>query len=121
MYVVCSWQNTLITNGYGQVERIIQGPDGDLEDSPRKSKLMVEEFFCCCRRNIQAGFLVYLSSLTVDLVLCGCIKCYAFEMTMAAMVSIVAGVSVLLISFLTVSYQTMKAARTNPIDSLRYE
>ena len=34
---------------------------------------------------------------------------------------ILSGLAVLLIAILTVSYQAVKAARSNPVDALRYE
>lgn len=49
------------------------------------------------------------------------IESFPYRTTISPGVFIIAGVSVLIISILTVSYQTIRAARTNPINSLRYE
>lgn len=46
---------------------------------------------------------------------------YAFQTGISWTVFVWAGVGVLLISVLTVSFQTLKAARTNPVKALRYE
>lgn len=49
------------------------------------------------------------------------IASFPYRTEISAMIFVVAGISVLLISLVTVSYQTIKAARVNPVDSLRYE
>lgn len=46
---------------------------------------------------------------------------YAFRTTISWTVFVLAGAGVLFISLLTVSIQTLKAARTNPVQALRYE
>jgi len=46
---------------------------------------------------------------------------FAFQTEVGAMTFIMAGVMALLIALLTVSYKTIKAAKANPIKSLRYE
>jgi putative ABC transport system permease protein len=46
---------------------------------------------------------------------------FAFQTEVGAMTFILAGIMALLIALLTVSYKTVKAARANPIKSLRYE
>jgi putative ABC transport system permease protein len=49
------------------------------------------------------------------------LETFPYRISISAVIFLVAGVIVLLISLFTVSYQTIKAARTNPVDSLRYE
>jgi putative ABC transport system permease protein len=49
------------------------------------------------------------------------IETFPYRTTISPLIFVVAGMLVLLISILTVSFQTVKAARTNPVDSLRYE
>jgi putative ABC transport system permease protein len=49
------------------------------------------------------------------------ISSFPYQSTISFWVFLVAGLMVLVISLLTVSFQTLKAARTNPVDSLRYE
>lgn len=49
------------------------------------------------------------------------IETFPYRTTISPMIFLVAGVTVLLVSILTVSYQTIRAARTNPVESLRYE
>lgn len=49
------------------------------------------------------------------------IESFPYRTTISPVVFIVAGVTVLAVSILTVSFQTVRAARTNPVDSLRYE
>ncbi|TRX52634.1 FtsX-like permease family protein [Fulvivirga sp. M361] len=46
---------------------------------------------------------------------------FAYQTTMPIMAYILAGSAVLFVAFVTVSFQTVKAARANPVDSLRYE
>lgn len=46
---------------------------------------------------------------------------FAYRTPIPLFVFIAAGLTVLLITLLTVSFQTLQAARANPIDSLRYE
>jgi putative ABC transport system permease protein len=49
------------------------------------------------------------------------IQTFPYHTEINLLVFIIAGLAVLMISLLTISYQTIKAARTNPVDSLRYE
>lgn len=49
------------------------------------------------------------------------IESFPYRTEISALVFVVAGCIVLFVSVLTVSFQTMRASRTNPIDSLRYE
>jgi putative ABC transport system permease protein len=46
---------------------------------------------------------------------------YAYRTPLSAWVFAVAGAAAVLIALLTVSYQAVRAARANPVDSLRYE
>ncbi|UCE18446.1 MAG: ABC transporter permease [Gemmatimonadota bacterium] len=46
---------------------------------------------------------------------------FAYRITMSGSTFVMAGTLALMIAFLTVSYQTMKAALANPVKSLRYE
>jgi putative ABC transport system permease protein len=49
------------------------------------------------------------------------IETFPYRTTISPLIFVAAGMIVLLVSILTVSFQTVKAARTNPVDSLRYE
>jgi putative ABC transport system permease protein len=49
------------------------------------------------------------------------IETFPYHARVTADVFIISAVIVLLVSLLTVSFQTLKAARVNPVDSLRYE
>ncbi|WP_411972985.1 ABC transporter permease [Sphingobacterium sp. Lzh-3] len=49
------------------------------------------------------------------------IENFAYHITLDWWVFILAGISALLVSFITISFQTVKAATTNPVDSLRDE
>jgi putative ABC transport system permease protein len=49
------------------------------------------------------------------------LETFPYRISISVFIFLMAGVIVLLISLFTVSYQTIKAARTNPVDSLRYE
>lgn len=46
---------------------------------------------------------------------------FAFRISISPLIFAGAGISALLIAWLTVSYQSLKAARANPVNSLRYE
>lgn len=46
---------------------------------------------------------------------------FAFRISINPLIFVGAGVAALLIAWLTVSYQSLKAARANPVNSLRYE
>jgi putative ABC transport system permease protein len=46
---------------------------------------------------------------------------FPYRTTISVTVFVIAGLAVLLVAISTVSFQTMKAARTNPVDSLRHE
>lgn len=49
------------------------------------------------------------------------ITSFPYRTTISVMVFVIAGLVVLLVAISTVSFQTMKAARINPVDSLRHE
>jgi putative ABC transport system permease protein len=49
------------------------------------------------------------------------VQTFPYRTPISFIVFIVAGVAVLLVALFTVSFQTMKAAKTNPVESLRYE
>ncbi|MBT1700625.1 ABC transporter permease [Fulvivirgaceae bacterium PWU4] len=49
------------------------------------------------------------------------IESFPYRTTISPFIFATAGITVLLVSLLTVSYQTVRAARTNPVESLRYE
>jgi putative ABC transport system permease protein len=49
------------------------------------------------------------------------IESFPYRTAITIEIFVLSGLVVLLISLLTVSYQTLRAARTNPVDSLRYE
>lgn len=49
------------------------------------------------------------------------IESFPYRTTISPLIFAIAGITVLSVSLLTVSFQTIKAARTNPVDSLRYE
>ena len=46
---------------------------------------------------------------------------FAYRTTMTVWIFILSGLAALVIAFLAVSYQTIKAASANPVESLRYE
>ncbi len=49
------------------------------------------------------------------------IESFPYRTDISPIVFVVAGLTVLVVSILTVSFQTVRVARTNPVDSLRYE
>jgi putative ABC transport system permease protein len=46
---------------------------------------------------------------------------FAYHTSLSWWIFIVSGMSVMAVALLTMSWQTLRAARTNPIDSLKYE
>ncbi|NIM57496.1 MAG: hypothetical protein GTO16_00935, partial [Candidatus Aminicenantes bacterium] len=46
---------------------------------------------------------------------------FAYKVSIGPLVYCISGVLTLIIALLTVSYQSIKAATANPVDSLRYE
>ena len=46
---------------------------------------------------------------------------FAYQTNIGFAVFLIAGLAVLAVAVITISYQSLKAARTNPIESLRYE
>jgi putative ABC transport system permease protein len=51
----------------------------------------------------------------------GWLQGFSYRMPMGVDVFLIAGIAVLLVSLITISYQTLKAIRVNPADSLRQE
>lgn len=49
------------------------------------------------------------------------IESFQYRINISFLVFVLAGAMVLLVALLSVSFQTLKAAKTNPVDSLRYE
>ena len=50
-----------------------------------------------------------------------CLQNFAYRIQLGIVAFLLSGGTALLIAYLTVSYQSIKSARSNPIDSLRYE
>ena len=71
------------------------------------------------------AFLVVISSLIASpiayLVMNRWLESFAYRTDITLTVFILAGLADLFIAVLTVSYQAIKAALTNPVESLRYE
>ena len=49
------------------------------------------------------------------------LQSFAYRMSLEIWIFILSGLSALAVAFLTISFQTLKAATANPVDSLRYE
>ncbi len=49
------------------------------------------------------------------------LRTFAYRIRIEWWFVVLAGVLSLVVAFLTVSFQSMKSARANPVDSLRYE
>jgi putative ABC transport system permease protein len=67
------------------------------------------------------GFSVLIAVPLVYLVMRDWIQSFPYRISISIFVFVIAGIAVLLISLLTISFQTLRAAKTNPVDSLRYE
>jgi putative ABC transport system permease protein len=64
---------------------------------------------------------VVLATPLVWFLMSNWIESFPYRTTISWLIFLIAGLTVLTVSLLTVSLQTVKAARTNPVDSLRYE
>ena len=64
---------------------------------------------------------IVVASPLVWLLMKGWIESFPYRTTITPGIFAGTGALVLMVSLLTVSYQTLKAARTNPVDSLGYE
>lgn len=62
-----------------------------------------------------------LASYPAYYLLTGWLESFAFRISISPMTFVIAAVGALLIAFVTISFKTYVAARTNPIKSLRYE
>jgi putative ABC transport system permease protein len=49
------------------------------------------------------------------------LQSFAYRINMGILIFILAGVIAVMIALVTVSYQAIKAALSNPVESLRYE
>ncbi|MEQ8425837.1 MAG: FtsX-like permease family protein, partial [Cyclobacteriaceae bacterium] len=49
------------------------------------------------------------------------VRSFPYQTTISPWIFFVAGIMVLMVSLVTVTFQTLKAAKSNPVDSLRYE
>ena len=46
---------------------------------------------------------------------------YAFKIDLNIWIFIISGIMLIIITFITIFYQSIKASRKNPVDSLKYE
>lgn len=67
------------------------------------------------------GLSILVASPLVWWVMSGWVERFTYHIVMTPLIFLIAGAIVLAVAFLTVSFQTFKAARVNPVESLRYE
>jgi putative ABC transport system permease protein len=67
------------------------------------------------------GIAILLATPLIWWVMNGWMQTFPYRSGISAFVFVVAGAIVLIVALLTISYQTVRAAKTNPVDSLRYE
>ncbi len=67
------------------------------------------------------GFSILLAIPLVWWIMSGWLQTFSYRVSISTMVFAVSGAMVMLVAFLAVSHQTLKAARVNPVESLRYE
>ncbi len=67
------------------------------------------------------GLSIILASPVVWFLMRDWVNSFPYHTTISPWIFLLSGILVLVISLVTVSYQTVKAARANPINSLRYE
>ncbi len=67
------------------------------------------------------AFAILIASPLVWWVMSSWMQNFAYRTTISVSIFVIAGIVVLLVALVTVSYQTLRAARIKPVDSLRYE
>jgi putative ABC transport system permease protein len=67
------------------------------------------------------GLSILIASPLIWWVMNNWIQTFPYRTTISPFVFVMSGLMVLLVALITVSYQTVKASRTNPVESLRYE
>jgi putative ABC transport system permease protein len=67
------------------------------------------------------GLSIVLATPLVWWVMNNWVQTFPYRVSISFVIFLIAGAMVLFVALLTVSYQTLKAAKTNPVDSLRYE
>lgn len=67
------------------------------------------------------GLSIVLATPLVWWVMNNWLQGFSYRVSISTVVFVISGAMVLAVALLTVSYQTLKAARVNPVDSLRYE
>jgi putative ABC transport system permease protein len=67
------------------------------------------------------GLSILIASPLIWWVMNNWVQTFPYRTNISPLVFVISGVIVLLVALITVSYQTVKASRTNPVESLRYE
>lgn len=67
------------------------------------------------------GISILLATPLVWWVMNGWLQTFSYRVSISTVIFLVSGAMVMLVALLAVSHQTLKAARINPVDSLRYE
>ncbi len=67
------------------------------------------------------GLAILMATPAIWWVMAGWVERFPYHISLSPLIFLVSGALVMVIALLTVSYQTLKAARINPVDSLRYE
>ncbi|HTH56626.1 MAG TPA: ABC transporter permease [Cyclobacteriaceae bacterium] len=67
------------------------------------------------------GLAILIASPLVWWIMNGWMQNFAYRTSISVSIFAIAGVLVLIVALVTVSYQTLRAARIKPVDSLRYE
>jgi putative ABC transport system permease protein len=70
---------------------------------------------------ILIGLALVIAVPVVYVIMDDWISSFSYRTTISWSIFILAGFSVMMVALITVSYQTLKAARSNPVESLRYE
>jgi putative ABC transport system permease protein len=67
------------------------------------------------------GFAMLIAIYPAYYIMSGWLESFAYRIDISPVVFVVSGLVALAIALVTVSYQTIKSARVNPVDSLKYE
>ncbi|HZY81220.1 MAG TPA: ABC transporter permease [Cyclobacteriaceae bacterium] len=67
------------------------------------------------------GLSILIASPLIWWVMNNWVQTFPYRTDISPLVFVVSGVMVLMVALITVSYQTVKASKTNPVESLRYE